>query len=196
MNFISILVYLFVSLAAGIGLIGMSLEINHLNIAGYISTLNTMATNSSLTRTIIFLFGSLIILIFLRFLQKGLTRYRREKTIKTDTENGYISVTLTAIEDMIKKSLSDDDLISYIKPKILSTRKEIIAYVKLALKEAINIKDFAENVQTKLKDKLQAMLGNEKTLKINIEVKKISFPKKYTEENEKEEDEEGPLRKY
>jgi len=196
MNFISILVYLFVSLAAGIGLIGMSLEINHLNIAGYISTLNTMATNSSLTRTIIFLFGSLIILIFLRFLQKGLTRYRREKTIKTDTENGYISVTLTAIEDMIKKSLSDDDLISYIKPKILSTRKEIIAYVKLALKEAVNIKDFAENVQTKLKDKLQAMLGNEKTLKINIEVKKISFPKKYTEENEKEEDEEGPLRKY
>mgnify|MGYP000730009289 CR=1 FL=1 len=196
MNFISILIYLLVGLAAGIGLIGMSLEINYLDITGYISTLNAMATNSPLTKTIIFLFGSLIILIFLRFLQKGFTRYRREKIIKTETENGYISVTLTAIEDMIRKSLSDEDIISYIKPRILSTRKEIISYVKLALKEAVNIKDFAENIQIKLKEKLQAILGNEKILKINIEVKKIAFPKKYREENEEEEDEEGPLRKY
>ena len=196
MNFISILIYLLVGLAAGIGLIGMSLEINYLDITGYISTLNAMATNSPFIRTIIFLFGSLIILIFLRFLQKGFTRYRREKTIKTETENGCISVTLTAIEDMIRKSLSDEDIISYIKPRILSTRKEIISYVKPALKEAVNIKDFAENIQIKLKEKLQAILGNEKILKINIEVKKIAFPKKYREENEEEEDEEGPLRKY
>ncbi|OPX29383.1 MAG: hypothetical protein B1H08_03940 [Candidatus Omnitrophica bacterium 4484_171] len=196
MNFISILIYLLVGLAAGIGLIGMSLEINYLDISGYISTLSAMVTNSPLTRTIIFLCGCLIILIFLRFLQKGLTRCRREKTIKTETENGYISVTLTAIEDMIRKSLSDEDIISYIKPKILATRKEIISYVRLALKEAVNIKDFAESMQIKLKEKLQALLGNEKMLKINIEVKKIAFPRKYAEENEKEDDEEGPLRKY
>jgi len=196
MNFISILVYLLAGLVTGIGLIGMSLEINYLNITGYISTLNVMAANNLLTRITLFLSGSLIILIFLRFIQRGFMRYHREKTIKTETENGYISVTLTAIEDMIRKSLSDEDIISHIKPKILSTRKEIISYVKLALKEAVNIKDFAENIQTKLKDKLQALLGSDRTLKINIEIKKISFPRKDTGENEEEEDEEGPLRKY
>ena len=196
MNFISILTYLIVGLAVGVGLIGMSLEVNYLNIDNYMSALNTMIAGNFLARVIVFLFGCLLILIFLRFIQRAFMRYSREKTIKAETENGYVSITLSAIEDMIKKSLSEEQIISYIKPRILSTRKEVISYVKVALRETVNIKSFAENIQAKLKDKLQSLLGNDKTLKINVEVKKIAFPKKDVKENEEEESEEGPLRKY
>ncbi len=197
MDFISILIYFSIAFAAGIGLLGMSLGISYLNLATYTSYLNTISTSSALAKVIIFLTGSLIILIFLRFVQKGFTRHRREKSIKTETENGSVSVTLTAIEDMIKKTLSAEEIISRIRPKIISTRKEVIIYVILTLKEAVNIKDFAHDIQAKLEEKLQSLLGKDKILRINIEIKKIVFPKKGSvEEESDEEEEEGPLRKY
>ena len=195
MNFISIIIYVIISLAVGIGLIGISLNVEYLDITTYLIYLKIAIAQNLPLRIATFLTGALIILIFLRFIQKGMMRYRREKTIKTETDEGFISVTLTAIEDMIKKTLAKEDIIFHIKPKIFATRREIVSNIKIALKEAVNLKEFAENIQAKLKGQLHAILGDEKPLKINIEVKKIAFSKKEAEDFE-EEDEEGPLRSY
>ncbi len=195
MNFISIIIYVIISLAVGIGLIGISLNVDYLDITTYLIYLKTIIAQNLPLRIVTFLSGFLVILIFLRFIQKGMVRYRREKTIKTETDEGFISVTLTAIEDMIKKTLAEEDIIFHIKPKIFATRREIVSNIKIALKEAVNLKELAENIQAKLKERLHTILGDEKPLKINIEVKKIAFSKKEAEDFE-EEDEEGPLRNY
>ncbi len=196
MNFISVFIYTVISLAIGVGLIGMSLGLESLDLNLYLLHLNNLIGQNFIIRIVVFLSGFLIILIFLRFIQKGLTRHRREKTIKAETNYGFISVTLSAIEDMIKKSLVEEEIISYIKPKIFSTRKEIVSNVKITLKEAVNIKEFAENIQVKLEEKLRAILGDDKPLRINIEVKKIAFSKKESMDDEEEKDEGGPFRNY
>ena len=61
----------------------------------------------------------------------------------------------------------------------------------------VNIKTFAEDIQGKIKDKIESILGKEKELRINVEVRKISFNKRENAFDEDLEDDiEGPFRKY
>ncbi len=196
MNFISLLIYALTSLAVGAGLVGIALDIDFISIKTYIDSIGMVIDQSFIVRTVVFLSGVLLILMFLRSLQKLFIHSKREKTIKTDTGNGQISITLTAIEDTIKKSLDDEEIISSIRPQIIPTKKDIIINLKLILRSEVNIKEFAKSIQTKIKSKLQAFLGKDTEMIINIEIRKISFPKKGLAENEIEDEEQGPLRNY
>ena len=137
MNFISMLVYIVISLAVGVGLIGISLNISSIGLKTYVDNLSLILANNFLIRTITLLLGILIILIFIRLCQKAFARSHREKTIKYDTEDGKTSITITAIEDMIKRSLEEEDLIYRIKPRILSTKRGIIKIGRASCRERV-----------------------------------------------------------
>jgi len=208
MNFITILVYLTVSFVFGVfligtsGILGSSFDIESIKLLLDHININILHSPSSLNNllsvSVFSLLGLLIILVALRFIQTLFFRVRREKAIKFEAEEGQISITLSALEDMIKKCLEkEEENISHIKPKIIITKKCIGVNIKLVLKTETNINEFAKDIQQKIKSKIEAILGAEKDLKVNIEVRKIVFNKKNISiDDDDEGSEEGPFRKY
>lgn len=199
LNFINLFIHVFLSLGCGLGLVGLSLDIKSLEPKLYIDVLTYVVNSNLWIRTAIFLIGLLIILNLFRNIQLVLLSQKRNKTIKTESEQGNVSITLTAIEDLIRKTLEEDTIISFIRPKIYPSKKEIIIQVKLGLKSITNIKTFSEAIQTKINNKLSSVLGSEKKLRINIEIQKISFPRKEKsaiEENDDTDKDIGPLRNF
>ena len=180
---------------AGLGLIGISADV--LDPMILIEHLETNILDTVYGRILLCFAGLSIIASALLGFIRGITaRPRREKTIRFDTDSGQVKITMTALEDVVKKSLEEEEIISHIKPRITSLKKGIVINVKLVLKTETNIKDFAEDIQEKIKEKLQSILGKEKDLKINIEVKKMAFSKKAHILEDEIEDSEGPFRKY
>ncbi len=197
MQFITILSFIIVSLIFGIGLVGLSLESPWINLRELVNFVYNHMVDDIYLRIIVFLAGLLIILIVIRFLQQLFIRSRREKTIKIDTGGGMVTITLNAVEDMIKKALEEDEIISHIRPRIYHSKKEITAKIRLTLKRETNIKDFAQQIQAKIIEKLRSILGKDKKLSIIVEIRKITSPRDKLPAEEKEQmDEEGPFRNY
>jgi uncharacterized alkaline shock family protein YloU len=194
--YLSIVLYILISLAVGVGLIGLSLDNQWLNLKTYVDYIASVSSQNLFTRSTVFLSGALIVLIFLRMLQKAFSRAKSKKTIRAKTDQGQIDVTLVAIEDMVKKVLHTSDNIAHIRSKVTSNKKDVIINVKLTLKKAVNVKSFAQEIQEKIKNKIQTILGDQRNLKINLEIRKISAPPGDTEPDAESNDEQGLLRTY
>ena len=192
MSLLSILVYILSSLFIGVLAIGLSLNLVDLSIL--VSYLEKSLLAYAYPRFIIFLIGILVILLLLRFLQQLFVSSKKEKAVTLQTSQGVVSITLSAIEEMIKKILEGKEEISGVKSKIISTRREINVTVRLTLNSQVNLPRFIEDIQGELKEKLRGMLGEEKDLKLKVEVRKIVFPSKKEEPNLEER--EVPFRKY
>lgn len=119
--------------------------------------------------------GVVILLSSLSFIVKMFSKVRREKFVTKQTADGDVSITLSAIEDMIKKVLEDKDEISHIKPKVTLTRKGIYVLVKGYLNTEVNLIEFTSDVQTIIKKKLTYLLGEDEQLRINLQIKKLTF---------------------
>ncbi|MCM8819755.1 MAG: alkaline shock response membrane anchor protein AmaP [Candidatus Omnitrophica bacterium] len=123
------------------------------------------------------LFGVLIILICLKYFEAIILSKQKEKFISINTDNGKVRITLFAIEDMLAKLLESKSELSHIKPKILVDKKFIEVLIRANLTSEVNLVEFASEIQHQLKEKLQNILGKEKEIKVEIEIKKMVFSK-------------------
>jgi len=122
MGFLTILIYIILSLATGLFLIGLSLEIITLDvITAYLSEIPADFP----LRWITVLIGLLLILLCLRYMQASFRRLRRNKSITFKSDEGKVSITLVAIEDMLKKMLEAKTEVSRMKPKVILKKKGI-----------------------------------------------------------------------
>ncbi|MCM8773514.1 MAG: alkaline shock response membrane anchor protein AmaP [Candidatus Omnitrophica bacterium] len=186
---INIIIYL-ITLIVGITLVVISLGIiEPETITNY---LKNVVLSDIYLRIDIFLLGILLLFIVLRALQIIFNHLFKEKKITAITQNGEVSITLKALEDIVRKCLENEN-ISQTKTRIISAKKKIDVEVILSLKSKTNLSDFTYELQEKIKNELQGILGTDKEIKIKIEVKKISFPK---EETLSSEEKEGPFRYY
>ena len=156
MNFMSILIYILISFFVAFGLVGISVDLINLGeLARYVQ-INILT--SMFNRTLMCAAGILIALVpLLGLLGSVFSRSRREKTIKYETKAGQVQITLTALEDMVRKCLLENDIISHIKPKVFSRKRNVAINVKLILRSEVNIKTFAEDIQGKIKDKIESI---------------------------------------
>ncbi|MCM8786972.1 MAG: alkaline shock response membrane anchor protein AmaP [Candidatus Omnitrophica bacterium] len=123
------------------------------------------------------LFGILVILICLKYFETIFLSKRKEKFISINTGNGKVHITLFAIEDMLAKLLESKSELSHIKPKILLDKKSIKIVIRANLTSEVNLVEFVSAIQNQLEEKLQNMLGKEKEIKVEIEIKKMVFDK-------------------
>ena len=190
MGFFSALVYIIVSFFTGGILILASL--NSLNLASLENLLDIISLYPNL-KIATGLIGLLIILICIRTIQNSIAKAQREKTIAFEGNYGQVSVSLSAVEDMIKKLLLDFRELKEIRPQVTASKRGLEVVLKVVLSSHINIPEFTGKIQSLVRSKLQSMLGIEEEINIKVEIRKILYSEPQIK---KQETEEGPTVPY
>jgi len=98
---------------------------------------------------------------------------QKEKTIAFDNPSGRVSISLTALEDMIRRSVARISEVKEIKPNILATKKGIEVTSRIILKSDVSIPDLTAQLQDLIKARVQDVLGIEENVIVKIHVIKI-----------------------
>ncbi len=175
MGFLTILIYITLSLIIGSFLISLSLGIIAVDaITGYLIQIPTDFRLKMMT----LLIGTLLVLLCLRYIQTIFRRSQRNKSITFESDEGKISITLVAIEDMLKKMLEAKTEVSRIKPKVILRKKYIEVAAHGVLTAEVNLVDFTKEIQEQVKEKVHALLGEDKQVQVNLEIRKIAINEK------------------
>jgi len=117
--------------------------------------------------------GALLILISFSFAQLILGRLQREKTIAFNTSSGEVTISLTAVEDLIRRLAGIIPEIKELRPDVIATKKGILVDLRVILKSEANIPELTTRLQEMTKAKIQEVLGIEEEIMIKIHVVKI-----------------------
>ncbi|MDD3374758.1 MAG: alkaline shock response membrane anchor protein AmaP [Candidatus Omnitrophica bacterium] len=109
-------------------------------------------------------------LLFARIIIGG---QQKEKVIAFDNPSGRVSISLSALEDMIKRAVAKISEVKEIKPSILATKKGIEVTSRLVLKSDVSIPDMTARLQELIKGRVQDVLGIEENVSVKIHVTKI-----------------------
>lgn len=183
---IQVLVYIFISFFTGSLLISAALEHADLNVLA--THVHLYLSSGANARLVVLLLGFLLILLCLRYIQSVITV--NEKIIYSP--QGKISITLSALEDIIKKTLEEKKEISQVKPRIILHKRSVEVLIKANLAAEINLIDLADEIQDKIKNKLIRILGEKETITVKIKIKKLVTSSRAFDDAEPE----TPFRNY
>ena len=191
MNFLVSVIFVILSLAVGILLLGVSLNLAY--IAVIYRYLGGEIIPEFPLKLVLALIGMLLILFCLKYIQTLLRHSRKNKAIAFESPQGEVSITLFAIEDMLKKMLEERTEVTNVKARVFLRKKWIEVVASGVLTAEVNLVDFTKEIQEKVKEKMHILLGEDKQVKVNLEIKKVSVgSKKRPDEQEPE----VPFRNY
>ena len=173
MRFFSVLGTLFyasVIVLAGVVLIALSLNLLQPQDMADLFIYMQSTPNS---RIIVGLSGLLLILISFSFAQLILGKFQREKTIAFTTSSGEVSISLSAVEDLIRRIGLGLPEIKELRPDVIATKKGIVVDLRVVLRSEANIPELTGRLQDITRSKLQEVLGVEEQIIIKIHVAKI-----------------------
>ena len=162
--------YTVVFLAVGCGLIILALNIIPVEeiIDAIEYTYNTLNV-----QLMVGLVGLLVIIYSLLAAQVTLGNLQREKTIAFENPSGRVTISLSAIEDFIKRTAAHISEIKELRPNVTANKKGIHIVSRVVIYSDANIPDATEKMQSILKSKIQEMLGIEEAINIKIHIAKI-----------------------
>jgi uncharacterized alkaline shock family protein YloU len=185
---LGILFYAAVIIVIGIGLIVFSLN---LLLPQDISNMISFALESQHSRIVIGLSGALLVLISFSFAQLILGKFQREKTIAFTTSSGQVTISLSAVEDLIRRLAGVIAEVKELRPNVVANKKGIIVDMKVVLRSEANIPELTSRLQDITKSKIQEVLGLEEQIIIRIHVAKIAHDEK-DNRKKKESDKDNP----
>jgi len=177
MFFIAFLLYTVFSFAIGAFLVGLVTELITLEMI--VSYLDQYAKLAYTQQMMIGGVGVVLIvfwLLLVRRYARGV--WRRERAVNIQTQQGQVSISLFAIEDMVRKTLETRKELSHIKPRVAISRKGIDIKIRGSLNHEINLKDFMASVQAEIRKKLNYLLGEKGDIRIHLAIRKLAFAAK------------------
>lgn len=171
MGFFTFFIYVIVTLFFGLLLVGISLNI--ISIPAFMFFIQQNLLKDMTTQIVTTAVGSLIVLVCLRHIESLIYRKQNDRTITFESPDGKVSITLSAIEDMIKKILEAKSELVHIRPKVIHKKKLVKVIVKSNLLSETNILDLTRDIQEVIKEKLQNILGKEREISVDIAIRKI-----------------------
>ena len=162
--------YTLVFLAIGCALIAFSLNV--ISIDDIIPTMEYSHETINV-RLVIGLVGSLLIIYSLVAVQVALGNLQREKTIAFENPSGRVTISLSAIEDFIKRASTHISEVKELRADVTANKKGIHITNRVIVYSDANIPDATEKIQSILRDKIQEMLGIEETINIKVHITKI-----------------------
>jgi len=172
---LGIMFYAIIITAIGLALIVFSLN---LLLPQDINNLLIYAQTSPNSRLAIGFSGALLILISFSFAQIILGRFQREKTIAFTTSSGQVTISLSAVEDLIRRLTGVIPEVKELRPNVVVNKKGIIVDMRIILRSEANIPELTSRLQDITKSKIQEILGLEEQVIIRIHVAKISHDEK------------------
>ncbi len=162
--------YTLVFLAIGCGLIVFSLNI--ISIDDIMRAIEYTYTTINVQFMVGFV-GLLLIIYSLVAVQVTLGNLQREKTIAFENPSGRVTISLSAIEDFIKRAAAHISEIKELRPHVRANKKGIHIINRVVIYSDANIPDATEKMQSVLKNKIQEMLGIEEPINIKVHIAKI-----------------------
>ncbi|MFH0918058.1 MAG: alkaline shock response membrane anchor protein AmaP [Candidatus Omnitrophota bacterium] len=139
-----------------------------------INSLLIFAQSSNNSRIVIGLSGALLILISFSFAQIILGKFQREKTIAFTTSSGQVTISLSAVEDLIRRLAGIIPEVKELRPNVVVNKKGIIVEMRVVLRSEANIPELTSRLQDLTKVKIQEVLGVDEQIIIRIHVAKIA----------------------
>ena len=118
--------------------------------------------------------GLLLVIIGLGVVQLAINRVHREKTISFENPDGQITISLSAIEDFIRRLFRTSTDIKELRPLCVVGKKGIEISNKVALWSDTKIPEATEKIQSVIKSRLQQILGTEEAITVKVNVVKIA----------------------
>lgn len=190
MGFLTILIYILLSFSTGIILIVVPTGI--LDLESLTNCLNQNILNRFSSNITLVLIGLIIILLCLRYIQKMVLNSRQNKNISFESREGKVKITLVAVEDLLKKMIEQRDEISHIKVKVRLKKRIIAVQIKGYLNYEVNLINLTKEIQEKVKERIAVLLGEDKKVEIDLQIRKITV----SGEKENSEEPEVPFRHY
>jgi uncharacterized alkaline shock family protein YloU len=125
------------------------------------------------SRFILGITGVLLIFISMLVAQITMGKIQREKTIAFENPDGQVTISLTAIEDFIKRAIKQLPEVKELRPNVRANKKGIVIINKVILFSDVNIPETTEKIQNIVKARVQDMLGVEEPITIKVHVVKI-----------------------
>lgn len=129
--------------------------------------------------------GLLLIFISILVVQLAMGKMQRERTIAFENPDGQVTISLSAIEDFIKRAIKQMPEVKELKPTVRA-KKGITIINKVTLFSDINIPETTEKIQNIVKSRVQDMLGVEEPINIKVHVVKIVHKDESAKEPKKE----------
>jgi uncharacterized alkaline shock family protein YloU len=101
---------------------------------------------------------------------------RRDKIIAFDNPAGRVSVSLSAVEEMVRRLLSKKEDVKDSRVAIGATRKGLDVKVRLTILSDVNIPGLTSRVQDLVRKKINDMIGLEEKINVAIFVGRILTP--------------------
>jgi len=174
-NIIAIFIYALVFSIIGGIIIALSLRAESLdliiNAMGYLSHEN----NARLGMALI---GLVLIFINISIAQLSIGRLRAHKTIAFENPYGEVTLSLSAIEDHIRKLTNKMPEVKDVKSNVGTVKSGIEVIIRVVLYSDVNIPELTEKIQNMVRLRLQEILGIEETVTVKVHVSKIVSRKK------------------
>lgn len=143
-----------------------------------------LAYENSVNLLIVGLTGAVLILIVLSGIYSFFRKLREKKGVTFANPEGQVKITLLAIEDFIRRSVSEIKEVKNLKPKAEVRKKGIRILNKVTLWSGANLPEVSNNIQSMIRKRLEEMLGIENIDSVNVFVTKIIPRKKKAKEEE------------
>ncbi|MFH0877509.1 MAG: alkaline shock response membrane anchor protein AmaP, partial [Candidatus Omnitrophota bacterium] len=124
-------------------------------------------------RIIVGLSGFLLILSSFTVAQIITGKIQREKTIAFTNPNGTVTVTLSAVEDLIKKLARQFSELKDARAYVRATKKGIDIRMRVILRAETNIPDFTARLQELISTKVQEVFGIDEPISVKLHIAKI-----------------------
>ena len=159
---------------------------------GLVSTLVYHIYNDKDLRLVITIWIGIVLFLNFIFYRLLVGNAYVEKTIAFDNPSGRVSVSLVALEDLIKRILARLSEIKESKPDVTATKRGLQVRIKITLRSEANIPDLTSRVQDLVKRKIQDMIGIDEPISVTIYVSKIMLDGDKDKRSEKSIMEEKP----
>lgn len=159
----------------------------------YLIDMVGMIYTSTDVRLILGITGGLLIFISIMVVQIAVGVIQKEKTIAFENPDGQVTISLSAIEDFIKRAMKQLPEVKESRPNVKAGKKGITIVNKVVLFSDINIPETTEKIQNIVKSRVQDMLGVEEPVQIQVNVIKIVHKEDRSKDN-KREDKTPPFR--
>lgn len=118
--------------------------------------------------------GGGLILLNLIIMEMTLSKMQKQKTIAFDNPDGQVTISLQAIEDLIRRSTREIPEVKEIRSNVLARKGKIMVSARATLWSEARIPEVTEKIQTLIRGRIQEMLaGIEEPVSVKMHVSKI-----------------------
>jgi uncharacterized alkaline shock family protein YloU len=138
--------------------------------------------------------GLFLVIASVSLVQIAIGKVQREKTIAFNNPDGQVTVSLTAIEEFIKRLASSITEVKDLRSSVTAGKKGIEIDTRVTLWADANIPQTTENIQAIIKNRIQEMLGIEENIEVRVHISKIIKKEKKSAKKRDEASKPAPFR--